>query len=120
MKTRNWLGQFGGKIMLSLFLCSLAGKVCAWDPLSPGSHEYLNAWSFSNTNNWFSDLGYAPLSFTNVIPSGIGDGNAAFLDSTNAAWLKYRIVETNAANTNLTVDQGTVMMFFAPNWSGTN
>lgn len=42
-----------------------------------------------------------------------------FLDDTNGAWLKYAVTESGG-HTNLTVNQGTVMFWFAPNWSSTN
>ena len=38
------------------------------------------------------------------------------VDSTNAAWLQYNVVEADGA-TNLTVDQGTVFFWFAPDWA---
>jgi len=34
----------------------------------------LDSWSFQNTTNWTSDLGYAPVSFTNLNSSWLGDG----------------------------------------------
>jgi len=40
------------------------------------------------------------------------------VDSTNAAWLQYNVVETNG-RPNLTVNQGTVTLWFAPDWSST-
>lgn len=48
----------------------------------------LDTWSFNDTN-WLSDLGYVPVSFTNLNnPPGF-DGNALQVDSTNVAWLPY-------------------------------
>ena len=41
------------------------------------------------------------------------------MDSPDPAWLQYNVVE-NDGTTNLTVDQGSVLFWFAPNWSGTN
>jgi hypothetical protein len=83
----------------------------------------LDSWSFYDTNALTSDLGYAPVSWTNLAVSNLGDGtngNALVLDSTNAAWLQYNVVE-NDGTTNLWVGpQGSLMMWFAPNWSGTN
>src|SRR5260370_12733035 len=90
--------------------------------LLPGiaSASTLDYWNFSDTN-WLSGLSYPPMSFTNLASSGLGEGNAVVLDSTNAAWLQYRVVETNGAATNLTVDQGSILFWFAPtSWSGTN
>lgn len=79
----------------------------------------LDIWSFSDTTNWTSDSGFAPLSFTNITWSPIGSGKALVVDSTNAAWLRYRYIESDGTN-EITVDKGTVMFWFAPNWTSTN
>jgi hypothetical protein len=104
-----------------LLLCLLPGAVQAVIPMPPptNSPTMLDSWSFTDTNTWTSDYGFAPLSFTNLSASILGNGTALVLDSTNAAWLRYNVTETNGSN-NLTVNQGTVMFWFAPNWSGTN
>ena len=60
-----------------------------------------------------------PVSFSNLDYSFLGNSHSLVVDSTNAAWLQYNVVETNGT-TNLTVDTGTVTFWFAPNWSGTN
>jgi hypothetical protein len=104
-------------IVAGFLLCAINGL--AQSP--PGSKPSypLDSWSFADTNNWTSDLGFAPVSFTNLDVSDLGDGTALVLDSTNAAWLQYNVVETNGT-TNLTVDQGSIEFWFAPNWSSTN
>ena len=79
----------------------------------------LNAWTFSDTN-WLTFDGHAPIAFTNIANVPDGDGNALQLDSTNAAFLRYRIFGTNTVVTNLTVDHGTIMFWFQPNWTSTN
>jgi len=80
----------------------------------------LDSWSFRDSTNWTSDYGYAPVSFTNLAISQLGDGASLVVNSTNQAWLQFNVVETNGA-TNLTVAAGTVMFWFAPgSWSGTN
>jgi hypothetical protein len=79
----------------------------------------LNAWSFEDTTNWLSDLGNPPVSFTNLSVSYLGSGLSLVVDSANPAWLQYRVVESNGT-TNLTVDNGSVMFWFAPNWASTN
>lgn len=83
---------------------------------------WLDSWSFNDTNNWTSDLQYAPVSFNNLDVSRLGQHSALLLDSTNAAWLQYNVIEPGDGHTNLTVgDQGAVMFWFAPtSWSGTN
>ena len=105
-----------------LLLFPLVGSVCAAPP-SPGdpppAHDWLNYWSFNNTNTWTTVLTNAPVSFTNLGGSLLGNGNAVVLDNTNGAWLQYNVFETNGA-TNLTVNEGTVMFWFAPSWTGTN
>ncbi len=84
-----------------------------------GNYYLLDSWSFSDTTNWTSDFGYAPVAFTNLNSSLLGDGSALLLDSTNVAFLQYNIIE-NDGTTNLTVDRGSVMFWFAPTWAGTN
>ena len=80
----------------------------------------LDSWSFADRTNWTSDKGYAPVSFTNLAYSDFGNGSSLVLDSTNPAWLQYNVHETDG-RTNLTVDAGTVMFWFAPSsWSSTN
>src|SRR5258708_6172871 len=107
------------RIFLVALVCSLAGLFHA-NGQTPGSPpQILNSWSFDDTTNWVSDLGYAPLSFTNLNSSLLGDGNALLLDSTNAAWLQYKTVESDGTN-NLTVGRGSVMFWFAPSWASTN
>jgi hypothetical protein len=80
---------------------------------------FLTSWSFTDTNYWVSDWGYSPLSFTNLSSSTLGNGPALVVDSTDPAWLQFNVVE-NDGTTNLTVDQGSVMFWFAPYWAGTN
>ncbi|MGP8199931.1 MAG: LamG domain-containing protein [Limisphaerales bacterium] len=110
------------------FVTSVLAMVCLWtassaiaDALYPPTNSYscpwLDRWSFSNTNTWQTDLGYSPLSYTNLGVSFIGDGTAVVVDdSTNAAWLQYNVWEENGT-TNLTVDVGSVMLWFAPDWA---
>jgi len=79
----------------------------------------MSAWSFNDTNTWTSDLGYAPVSFTNISASWLGDYTALVVDSDDPAWLQYNTTESSGTN-NLKVDRGSVMFWFAPSWSGTN
>ena len=97
----------------------LSGPLRAQVPPGATNTSFLGSWSFNDTNAWTSDQGYAPVSFTNLGVSYFGQYTAAVVDSTNAAWLRYNVVETNGA-TNVTVDNGTVMFWFAPAWSSTN
>jgi hypothetical protein len=87
---------------------------------SSPAYTPLDSWSFSDSTHWTSDSGYAPVSFTNLDYSYRGNGASLVVNSTNPAWLQFNVVETNGV-TNLSVDTGTVMFWFAPgSWSGTN
>jgi len=103
-------------LLLSLLLSNIAVK--AQLPLPPDPDIQLDSWSFNDTN-WLSDLGYPPLSFANLNnPPGF-DGNALQVDSTNAAWLQYNIVELDGT-TNLTFREGSIEFWILPDWnSGT-
>ena len=104
----------------AVFLFALMPMARADSPFENiGTNVLLDSWSFYDSTNWTSDNGYAPVSFTNLDFSYLGNGSTLVVNSTNAAWLQYNVVETNGA-TNLTVDAGTVMFWFAPNWSSTN
>jgi hypothetical protein len=103
-------------LLMGLFAVTARGNV----PEPPGSSPPpLDSWSFSDTNYWKSDLGFAPISFTNLSASWLGDGTAVVIDSTNASWLRFNTTETNGTN-ELRVNLGTVIFWFAPSWSGTN
>ena len=110
-------------LLALIVLWPLAAALGVEGPPVPGGGGFtnilLNSWSFTDTTNWLSDRGYAPLSFTNLNVSDLGAGTALVLDSPDAAWLQYNVVE-NDSHTNLTVDQGSVMFWFAPDWAGTN
>lgn len=80
----------------------------------------LNSWSFYDSTSWTDDKGYAPVSFTNLSWSYLGNGSSLEVDTNVPAWLQYNVYE-NDGRTNLTVDAGTVMFWFAPSsWSSTN
>ena len=109
-------------LLLLILLCPLAKAVGLGIP-APGDHGptniLLNSWSFTDTTNWLSDRGYPPVSFTNLGVSDLGAGTALVVDSPDPAWLQYNVIE-NDGTTNLAVDQGSVLFWFAPNWAGTN
>ena len=75
----------------------------------------LNLWEF-DTNSWQGAWHVLPISFTNVDQVEDWSGTALQVDSTNAAWLQYHIVENNN-RTNLICAKGTVQFWFLPNWS---
>jgi hypothetical protein len=62
---------------------------------------------FQRPHNWTSDLGYAPISFTNLSFSHLGNGDSLVVDTNIPAWLQYNVYE-NDGTTNLTVDSGSV------------
>jgi alpha-tubulin suppressor-like RCC1 family protein len=102
-----------------LILFGLLGTIGRAQPLPPPDpNVQLCTWSFEDTS-WYSDLGYAPVSFTNLNNPPSFDGNALQVDSTNAAWLQYNIVEGDGT-TNLTFNQGAIELWVLPDWnSGT-
>ena len=80
----------------------------------------LDSWSFNDTTNWTSDLHYAPSSYTNITGPMLGNGASLLLDSTDPTWLRYNVYEADGA-TNLTVDSGSITLWFAPaSWASTN
>jgi hypothetical protein len=82
----------------------------------------LDSWSFNDTNYWTSDFGFAPVSFTNLNVSTLGDGkygSALIVDTNVPAWLQYNMVEANG-RPNLTLNQGSVTLWFAPDWASYN
>ncbi len=123
MKTVNHIKlnyQLIRLIMPAILLCSLAGAAYA-QGLPPGgkfgpTNTPLDSWSFSDHTNWTSDAGYAPVSFTNLNYSHLGNGSSLVVDTNVPAWLQYNVWESDGT-TNLTVDNGTVMFWFAANWN---
>ncbi|MGO9585988.1 MAG: LamG-like jellyroll fold domain-containing protein [Limisphaerales bacterium] len=108
-------------IVAGLLFCAISGLA---QPLPGGklypSYTPLDSWSFNDTTNWTSGLGYAPVSFTNITGlSWFGDGTSLGLNTNTPAWLQYNVIE-NDGITNLTVDVGSVAFWFAPAWAGTN
>ncbi|HSY18552.1 MAG TPA: LamG-like jellyroll fold domain-containing protein [Candidatus Acidoferrales bacterium] len=112
-------------LILASFLLALLPSAQAVSFLLPGgtnsapAYVPLDIWSFYDRTNWVSNHGYAPVSFTNLDYSYLGNGSSLVVDSTNQAWLQYNVIEADGT-TNLTVDAGTITFWFAPSWSGTN
>ena len=79
----------------------------------------LDSWSFYDPTNWTSDLGYPPISFTNLAYSHLGNFQSLVVDTNLPAWLQINAYESDGT-TNLTVENGTVTFWFAPDWSGTD
>ena len=127
MKTGRWPKVVGMFLIALGFLRPIA-SLAQLPPLPPiPTDPYLDSWSFYDPTNWFSDLGYAPIAFTNIVcdescwasDDGVLDCNGLLLDSTNAAFLNYNVVEHDG-NTNLICSSGTIWFWFSPDWSSTN
>ncbi len=125
MNILNWIKQPAARVIPLALLTFLPGIVHGTVP-DPGGGgggtsypTNLNSWSFANTNTWQSDKGYAALSFTNVAMSHEGNIFGTFstvINSTNPAWLQYNVFEADG-KTNLTVDNGTLILWFSPKWA---
>lgn len=105
-------------LVAGVAICAITGHA----QLDPGGGKYgptnevLNSWSFYNSSNWNSDFDYPPVSFTNLGYSYLGNGKSLVVDTNVPAWLQYNVFESDG-NTNLTLDSGSVTMWFAPNWN---
>ena len=114
-------------VSLMLFV-SLAQAARAAGLLPPGDTNTppapLASWSFQDTNGWTSDQGYAPISFTNISWSNLGDGASLVVNASGEpAYLDYYIYEPTNGATNLVLNSsgGSLTFWYAPNWSsGTN
>jgi hypothetical protein len=121
----RWLAVALTRALVVAGFLFLAQK--GWTQLDPGgggggsgpSYTPLEAWYFEDTNAWPNAYGFDPISFTNLSSSCLGDDTAVVVDSTDPAWLQYNTYEADGT-TNLTVDSGSVMFWFAPNWASTN
>ena len=106
-----------------LFALTPNGLAFSMDPGGGGSgptNAPLDSWSFYDNTNWTSDYGYAPVSFTNIAFSPLGDFHSLVVNTNVPAWLQYNVYE-NDGTTNLTVNSGTITFWFAPSsWSSTN
>jgi len=125
MKTVNHIKlnyQLLRLIVPVILLCSL-GEM-AYAQLPPGfkggpTNSPLDSWSFNDPTNWTSDLGYQPISFTNLNFSNLGNGRSLVVDTNVPAWLQYNVYEADGT-TNLTVNVGSVTFWFGPDWSSVN
>jgi len=116
MKKMAW---FIVRIIL-LALLGFAPMVLHAQLTPPDWPTNISSWGFDDTNTWMSDLGYLPLSFTNISASGLGNGGSLLVDTNVPAWLQYNVFEKDGW-TNLTVDQGAITLWFAPSsWASTN
>ena len=123
-KAPGWASVLLGVFIAGFLFARLPAAHALFTPPGGGTNSAptytpLDSWSFQDRTNWTSDKGYAPASFTNLDFSYLGNGSSLVVNSTNAAGLHYHVYEADGT-TNLTVDQGTVMFWFAASWSGTN
>ncbi len=96
MKTVNYIklnNQLLRLIVPAILLCSLMNAAYA-QGLPPGfkggpTNAPLDSWSFYDSTNWTSDLGYAPVSFTNLNYAHLGNGSSLVVDNNVPAWLQY-------------------------------
>src|SRR6266704_5583781 len=102
-------------LILSVLLWLLPGRLHAQAPPTDNTN-FLTSWSFWDTNAWHSDWDYAPISYTNLSSSMLGDGTALVLNSTNVACLRYKVTESSGTN-NLRLDVGTVILWILPGWA---
>jgi len=112
--SRKTVFLFGRALVVAGFLFSISSFAQGLIPTPPPG-RLLNIWEF-DTNTWRGAFSTLPISYTNIDQVEDWSGTALQVDSTNAAWLQYRIVESNN-RTNLTCVRGTVQFWFVPNWS---
>jgi Concanavalin A-like lectin/glucanases superfamily len=106
-------------LVVAGFLFGASSTMAQLDPGDGPTNTPLDSWSFLDHSNWTSDLGYAPVSFTNLNISILGDFNSLVVDTNVPAWLQYNVYE-NDGTTNLTINQGSVTFWYAPDWASTN
>jgi hypothetical protein len=124
MKTVRWM-KIIGVLLISLGVFKPVHSRAQIPPFP--TDPYLDSWSFYDPTNWLSDFGYAPIGFTNIVnddscwasDDGFLDCNGLILDSTDPAFLNYKVVESDG-NTNLICSAGTIWFWFSPDWGSTN
>jgi len=70
MKSTNWPKW---RIIILLLLCEVLGLAQGIPDPGSSSQDWMNSWSFSDTNTWYSDSSPPPLTFTNLSASELGD-----------------------------------------------
>ncbi len=113
MTTGRWM-KIIGVILLALGLLLTRSSFALLGP-PPLTDVQIGAWNFDDTN-WLTMVGDSPISFTNLDNPVDWDGHALQVDSPHPAWLQYNIVEEDNT-TNLTFPQGTIELWFNPDWN---
>jgi len=130
MKTRDgkhcFSEKFSRAIIVAGFLFGLLPTVKAvviipgFGTNSGPIYTTLDSWSFHDQTNWTSDLGYNPVSFSNLSSSVLGNGSSLVVDTNLPAWLQFNIVESSGA-TNFSPNFGSVVFWVAPgDWTSSS
>ena len=91
--------------LLGIFLIQAMDTVAQLPPGFKSLPQPLASWSFSDTNNWTSDQGYAPIFFANIGWSNLGNGHSLVVDTNGAsAFLNYYIFEPTNSASNLVLN----------------
>ena len=110
-------------ILVAGFLFALLPAVHAAALLPGGggtpTNTPLDSWSFQDQTNWTDDESNAPISFTNITSSYLGNGNSLVVATNVPAWLSYNIYQPGTGTTNLVVNgPGSLTFWYAPaNWA---
>lgn len=128
MRTSNQTrrGTFSCWLANSLFLLLFLAQAAVAQQLPPDFKKLpatLDSWSFKDTNNWTDDNGNAPISFTNLAWSNLGDEWSLIVETDGApALLNYNVFQPTNGATNLLLNaSGSITFWYAPDWSsGTN
>jgi len=106
-----------------VFVLALFSAACLLAQPGPGgtnSNPWLDSWSFADTNYWTSDLGYYPISFTNLSVSTNGPGNSLLIDSTNESQLLFDTWNSDGTTNFNLAGEGSLMFWFNPDWTSGN
>lgn len=107
-------------IVAGFMFCAIDGLAQILPPDGGGpTNTPLDSWSFLDQTNWTDDASNAPISFTNITSSYLGDGYSLVVATNVPAWLNYNIYEPGTGATNLVVNgPGSLTFWYAPaNWA---
>ncbi len=100
----------------SVTITNMAGQTTSTNAtLTVNTNALLGRWHF-DTNTWIGQQGQVPLISSNLVIVTGCSNTAVQIDSTNAAVLAYRDVETNNS-ANVSIRQGSIRFYFAPDWN---
>jgi len=108
-------------LIVAGFLLGVASGLAQSPPGGYGgpTNTPLDSWSFQDQTNWTDDESNAPISFTNITSSYLGNGNSLVVATNVPAWLSYNIYQPGTGTTNLVVNgPGSLTFWYAPaNWA---